>query len=152
VKSIPATALRRNLYDTLKRVAYERKPVSITRRGREIARIVPVSGKAKPEIPEGAIAEFCRRHGVKRLYLFGSILNEEFDDESDVDVMIEMKDGDAPQSFEESFGMADELEDIFGRKVDLLDKNSVISSTNPHRKKSILESARLVYPTPSAPP
>jgi prevent-host-death family protein len=146
MKSIQATALRRNLYDTLKRVAYERMPVSITRRGREIARIVPVSASAKPEIPLGRIAEFCRKHGVKELHLFGSILNDEFDDQSDVDVMIDMIDADAPRSFEESFAMTDELEEIFGRKVDLLTKRLVTSSTNQHRKRSILDSARLVYP------
>ena len=146
MKSIQATALRRNLYDTLKRVAYERKPVSITRRGREIARIVPVSAKGKPEIPRGTIAEFCRKHGVKELSLFGSIFADEFDDESDVDVMVDMLDADAPRSFEESFAMSDELEEIFGRKVDLLTKKLVTSMTNQHRKRSILESARRVYP------
>jgi prevent-host-death family protein len=148
VKSIQATALRRNLYETLKKVAYERSPVSITRRGREIARIVPVSTKGKPEVSRPALAEFCRRHGVHELYLFGSILNDEFDDDSDVDVMIETNDADAPQSFGESFAMADELEEIFGRKVDLLTKKAVTSSQNQHRKRSILESARLVYPWP----
>jgi uncharacterized protein len=146
MKSIQATALRRNLYETLKRVAYERMPVSITRRGREIARIVPVSASAKPEIPLGRIAEFCRKHGVKELYLFGSILNDEFDDQSDVDIMIDMIDAEAPRSFEESFAMTDELEEIFGRKVDLLTKRLVTSGTNQHRKRSILDSARLVYP------
>jgi uncharacterized protein len=107
---------------------------------------IPVSAKAKPEITEGAIAEFCRRHGVRELYLFGSILSDEFDDQSDVDVMIEMQDADAPGSFEESFGMEDELEKIFRRKVDLVSKRVVASSANQHRKRSILESARLVYP------
>jgi prevent-host-death family protein len=148
VKSIQATALRRKLYETLKKVAYERSPVSITRRGKEIARIVPVSTQGKPEISPAALAEFCRRHSVKELYLFGSILNDDFGDDSDVDVMIEMNDADAPQSFEESFAMTDELEEIFGREVDLLTKKAVTSSQNRHRKKSILESARLVYPPP----
>jgi len=146
MRSIQATALRRNIYETLKRVAYERMPVSITRRGREIARIVPVSTSTKPEIPRGRIADFCQKHGVKELYLFGSILNDEFDDQSDVDVMIDMIDAEAPRSFEESFAMTDELEEIFGRKVDLLTKKLVTSSTNQHRKRSILDSALLVYP------
>jgi uncharacterized protein len=95
----------------------------------------------------GEIAEFCRRHGVKELYLFGSILSCEFDDESDVDVMVEMNDADALGSFEALFAMSDELEKIFGRKVDLVSKKVVTSSGNQHRKKSILESARMVYPS-----
>ena len=69
------------------------------------------------EIPREVIAEFCRRHRIRRLALFGSILREDFGPESDVDVLVEFEPGATPGfAF---FGMQDELSAILGRKVDL---------------------------------
>ena len=69
------------------------------------------------EIPREVIAEFCRRHRIRRLALFGSILREDFRPESDVDVLVEFEPGATPGfAF---FGMQDELSAILGRKVDL---------------------------------
>jgi predicted nucleotidyltransferase len=69
------------------------------------------------EIPREAIAEFCRRHRIRRLALFGSILREDFRPQSDVDVLVEFEPGATPGfAF---FGMQDELSEILGRKVDL---------------------------------
>ena len=63
------------------------------------------------------IAEFCRRHGVRRLALFGSVLREDFAPDSDVDVLVEFEDGHVPGlAF---FAMEQELSEILGRKVDL---------------------------------
>ena len=45
------------------------------------------------EIPKGRIAEFCRRHHIRRLALFGSILRDDFRPESDVDVLVEFEPG-----------------------------------------------------------
>ena len=68
-------------------------------------------------MPRDRIAEFCRRHHVRRLSLFGSVLRDDFRPGSDVDVLVEFEPGEAPGlAF---FGMADELSDILGRKVDL---------------------------------
>jgi predicted nucleotidyltransferase len=69
------------------------------------------------EVPQGRIAEFCRRHHVRRLALFGSILGDDFGPESDVDVLVEFEPGHTPGlSF---FAMQDELGEILGRRVDL---------------------------------
>ena len=63
------------------------------------------------------IAEFCRRHHIRRLALFGSVLREDFGPESDVDVLVEFEAGHVPGlAF---FRMARELSGILGRKVDL---------------------------------
>jgi predicted nucleotidyltransferase len=63
------------------------------------------------------IAEFCRRHHVRRLALFGSILRDDFGPESDIDILVEFEPGKTPGfAF---FGMQDELSEKLGRPVDL---------------------------------
>lgn len=69
-------------------------------------------------IPESAIAEFCRRHGVARLALFGSILRDDFGPESDIDVLVEFPPGRTP-SLLDLGGQLMELREILGRDVDL---------------------------------
>jgi predicted nucleotidyltransferase len=63
------------------------------------------------------IAEFCRRYGIVRLSLFGSILRDDFGPESDVDVLVEFP-GMTP-SLLDLGGMQQELSAIVGRTVDL---------------------------------
>ncbi len=63
------------------------------------------------------IAAFCRRHRVRRLSLFGSVLWDDFRGDSDVDVLVEFEAGAAPGlGF---FAMEQELSDVVGRRVDL---------------------------------
>ena len=64
-----------------------------------------------------AIAELCKRHHVRRLALFGSVLRDDIRPDSDVDVLVEFEPGKTP-----GFGfitIQDELSDLLGRKVDL---------------------------------
>jgi len=63
------------------------------------------------------IAEFCRRHHIRRLAFFGSVLRDDFRPESDVDVLVEFQPGHTPGL--DFFGMEIELSEILGRKVDL---------------------------------
>jgi predicted nucleotidyltransferase len=63
------------------------------------------------------VAAFCRRHDVRRLALFGSILRDDFRPESDIDILVEFEPGKTPGfAF---FGMQDELSAQLGRPVDL---------------------------------
>jgi hypothetical protein len=63
------------------------------------------------------IAEFCRRHHIRKLALFGSVLRDDFGPQSDVDVLVEFEPGHVPGlAF---FTMELELSEIVGRKVDL---------------------------------
>ena len=63
------------------------------------------------------LAAFCRQRGIRKLSLFGSVLREDFSTQSDVDVLVEFLPGRTPGlAF---FGYSDDLEQIFGRKVDL---------------------------------
>jgi predicted nucleotidyltransferase len=69
------------------------------------------------EFDSQQIADFCRRHGIVRLSLFGSILRRDFGPDSDIDVLIEFP-GSTP-SLLELGGMQQELSGILGREVDL---------------------------------
>ena len=69
------------------------------------------------EVDKHEIKQFCRRHRIRRLALFGSVLRDDFGPDSDVDVLVEFEDGHVPGlAF---FGMEAELSKILGRKVDL---------------------------------
>jgi predicted nucleotidyltransferase len=57
-------------------------------------------GTAKIEIPREALADFCRRHHIRKLSLFGSVLRDDFRPDSDVDVLVEFEPGEAPDFFE----------------------------------------------------
>ena len=68
-------------------------------------------------IDQPTIAEFCRRHQIRRLALFGSVLRDDFGPESDVDVLVEFEEGCEPGlAF---FSMERELAQLLGRNVDL---------------------------------
>lgn len=69
------------------------------------------------ELPRKRIVEFCRRHSIRRLSLFGSVLRPDFADDSDVDVLVEFEPGVAVGL--RFFSMERELSDMLGRKVDL---------------------------------
>lgn len=73
--------------------------------------------KARIEIPQEKIAEFCRRHRIRSLALFGSVLREDFTPQSDVDVLVEFE----PKTVIglRFFALEEELSEMFGRKVDL---------------------------------
>jgi len=71
----------------------------------------------KLTIDRNRIADFCRRHHIRRLALFGSVLREDFGPGSDVDVLVEFEPGHVPGlAF---FSMQEELSRLLGRPVDL---------------------------------
>ena len=87
------------------------------------------------------IGEFCRKWRVKEFSIFGSALREDFGPESDVDVLVELED-EAPWSLFDWVHMIDELRDILGRDVDLVEKTAI---RNPFRRHSILRAHEVVY-------
>lgn len=92
-------------------------------------------------IPKAKIAEFCRRWQIVEFALFGSALRQDFGPESDVDVLVTFRD-DARHSLFDLGAMQQELEGIFGRRVDLVEKAGV---RNPFRRRSILETREIIY-------
>jgi uncharacterized protein len=95
----------------------------------------------KIQIDEQAIADFCRRWKIAELSLFGSVLRDDFSPESDVDVLVVFEE-DAPWSYWDWGRMTAELEAIFGRRVDLVEKRSII---NPFRRHHILTNRRIIH-------
>jgi predicted nucleotidyltransferase len=70
-------------------------------------------------IPKDRIADFCRRHHIRRLSVFGSALREDFREDSDVDILVEFEPGHAPGLLKFA-RMERELAQLLGgRKVDL---------------------------------
>ena len=96
---------------------------------------------ARIDIDRSELEAFCRRNRIRRLAMFGSVLREDFDADSDVDVLIVL-DESAPWDFFDWVDMIDELERIFGRSVDLVEKTAI---TNPFRRRHILQSHQVIY-------
>ena len=95
------------------------------------------------DIDREALAAFCRRNRVAKLELFGSRAKGTERPDSDVDLLVTFETGYTPGL--EFFGMADELEGILGRKVDLLTRPRVERDTNPYFKQSVLSVAEPLY-------
>jgi predicted nucleotidyltransferase len=75
--------------------------------------------RAHVDIPKDRIADFCRRHHIRKLSLFGSVLRSDFRPDSDVDVLVEFEEGKAPGLIRLA-GMELELSEMLdGRKVDM---------------------------------
>jgi len=68
-------------------------------------------------VPQDIISFFCKRHHIRKLSLFGSVLRDDFRPDSDVDVLVEFKPGSVPGF--EIVNLEKELSEILGRKVDL---------------------------------
>ena len=88
---------------------------------------------------QSRIAEFCRKHHIRRLSLFGSVLRDDFHPDSDVDVLVEFEPGHVPGlAF---FTMEMELSDILGQKVDLNTPGFI----SPYFRDQVLEEAQVQY-------
>lgn len=97
--------------------------------------------KVHVPIDRDKIAEFCRRWSITELSLFGSVLRDDFRTDSDVDVLVTFA-PDVPRTLPDLVTMEEELEGMFGRKVDLVDKKGLC---NPFRRHEILTSRQVVY-------
>ena len=96
-------------------------------------------GRARIDIPRDRLAEFCVRHHIRRLALFGSVLREDFRDDSDVDVLVEIEPDHIPGlAF---FAMQDELSRILGRNVDL----NTLGFLSRYFRDEVLRDAEVAY-------
>jgi predicted nucleotidyltransferase len=89
----------------------------------------------------GDLARFCHRWKVRELSIFGSALGDDFGADSDVDVLVSFASG-AEWSLLDLVGMRDELADLLGREVDLVEQEAL---KNPFRRAAILKSKRVLY-------
>ncbi len=96
-----------------------------------------------PQIPidRERIAEFCRRWKIAEFSLFGSVLRDDFRADSDVDVLVVFSPS-ARRNLDDFEEMEEELEALFGRRVDIVQKNLV---RNPFRRYHILTNRQILY-------
>lgn len=88
------------------------------------------------------IKEICETLPIKRLGLFGSVLNENYTSESDIDVLVLFDKKTDIDLFDNYFKLKEELEEIFHRRVDLvIDKNF----RNPYFQKSVEKTREIIY-------
>ena len=77
-----------------------------------------MAGRAKINIPHNEIEDFCKKHHILKLALFGSVLRDDFRPDSDVDVLVEFEENHLP-GYIKLAGIELELGEILGRKVDM---------------------------------
>jgi predicted nucleotidyltransferase len=90
------------------------------------------------------IAEFCRRWRIDELALFGSVLRDDFGPDSDIDVLVTFAQ-DSAWSLFDHVAMRDELVELLGRPVDLVNRAALEESPNHIRRNGILEGAEVFY-------
>ena len=97
---------------------------------------------AQITIDRPKLAEFCRRHHVRRLALFGSVLRGDFTPESDIDVLVEFEQEYVPGlAF---FTIEQELSELLGQKVDLHTPQFL----SPHFRAQVEHMAEVQYVAP----
>jgi predicted nucleotidyltransferase len=88
------------------------------------------------------INSLCKSHKVEKLYAFGSILTDKFNDKSDVDLIVSFGNVDLLEYADNYFDLKFSLENIFKRSVDLLEEKAI---KNPYFKKVVEEKKQLIY-------
>lgn len=89
-----------------------------------------------------AINALCKKHKVCRMFVFGSILTNRFNDESDVDLLVDFNKSEVEDYFNNFFNLKYALQNLLGRNVDLVEEQTI---RNPYLKQSIDASKTLVY-------
>jgi len=91
------------------------------------------------------LAELCQQWKIERLELFGSTLRDDFNDDSDIDLLVTWQDNHGLSLFD-LVTIRDEFTALFNRPVDLVSRKSIETSTNPLRRTAILTAAQPIYP------
>ena len=92
------------------------------------------------QLSQDKLGEFCHKHHIQKLSLFGSVLRDDFGPDSDLDVLVEFEPGHVP-GFITMAGMDIELSEIIGHKVDL----RTPAELSPYFRQAVLEDAELQY-------
>ena len=88
------------------------------------------------------LINLCKKHKVDKLFAFGSVLTDKFDNNSDIDLIVDFKEVDLYEYANNYFSLKSSLEEIFNRDVDLLEEKAI---KNPFFKKSIEVKKKLIY-------
>jgi predicted nucleotidyltransferase len=95
-------------------------------------------------VDKQALQQFCKRWKITELGLFGSVLRDDFHQDSDIDVLVTFA-PDAHWTLMDHVVIQDELSHLLGRKVDLVSRRGIEQSRNYLRRKEILDSAKVIY-------
>src|SRR5437867_6123307 len=91
------------------------------------------------KLDDERLRAFSRKHGVKEIAVFGSILRDDFRPDSDVDFLVRMEHGER-MTMDKLLAMEDDLSALVGRQVDIVLRSEVDSAdANPYRRRRILE-------------
>ena len=88
------------------------------------------------------IAALCKKYKVNKLFVFGSILTNRFNDNSDVDLVVSFNKAEVSDYFDNYLDFKYALEELFGREVDLLEEQTI---KNPYLKKNVDTTKALIY-------
>ena len=99
------------------------------------------------DVNKDKITELCDKHKVKELYLFGSMLTDQFNDVSDIDMLIQFNQIELLDYFDNYMDLKEELEKLFNRRVDLVENQAV---WNPVFRRVVEREKQLVYERKSA--
>jgi predicted nucleotidyltransferase len=91
-------------------------------------------------VPQEQIADFCRRHHIRKLSLFGSVLRGDFRPDSDVDVLVEFESGHVP-GFIRLGGMTQEPSELLGHEVDIRTPEDL----SQYFRQRVLDAAQVVH-------
>jgi predicted nucleotidyltransferase len=88
------------------------------------------------------LIDLCKLHKVKELYIFGSVLTDRFSDNSDIDLLVQFENVDILQYFDNYMEFKENLENLLGRPVDLLENQAI---RNPVFRRVVDRNKKLVY-------
>ena len=88
------------------------------------------------------IRTLCNKHKVVRLFVFGSVLTDNFNKSSDIDFLVDFSNVNLYDYADNYFDLKKSLESLLKRQIDLLEEKAV---KNPYLKQSIDSSKRLIY-------
>jgi uncharacterized protein len=95
-------------------------------------------------IPKTKLSSFCKRWKVSEMSLFGSVLRMDFNPDSDIDILVAFS-PDATWSLFDLVTMEKELEELFRRKIDLVERKAIETSENYIIRKNIFDTMKVIY-------
>lgn len=93
------------------------------------------------------IFELCKQYKVRELYAFGSVLTDDFNSSSDIDLLIQFANVDLLDYFDNYMDLKEALEELFGRPVDLVENQAI---RNPVFRRILDRDKKLLYERESA--
>jgi predicted nucleotidyltransferase len=95
-------------------------------------------------LPGESLTKLCQHWQIVELSLFGSILREDFNADSDIDVLVKFSE-EARITFFDLDIIEQQLSELFHRPVDVVTKQAIEQSHNPIRRKNILDNSKVIY-------